>query len=169
MAAFAAAQDASTASIFAMLASGPQSSPASYLRVASFGRAHRCIGLGDRELDALVLADPPAEHRASLGIIRRLGDEPFCIADAFGADQDPLGIHPGEDVPKALAFLTDQVFRRHLHHRKEHLGGGVIHHSADRADLEALAASLAHFDDERGHAIGTLFGLLLRRSARVWA
>ena len=104
-----------------------------------FGRAHRGIGLGDRELDALVLADRAAEHGALLGVVGGLGDEPFGVADAFGRDQDALGIHAGEDVAKALAFLADQVFRRHLHVGEEHFRGGVVHHGADRADLEPLA------------------------------
>src|ERR1700722_20204042 len=78
-----------------------------------FGGAHRGIGLGDRELDALILADRTAAYRALLGVIGGLGDKPFGIADAFRRDQDAFGIHAGEDVAKALALLADQVFSRY--------------------------------------------------------
>ena len=85
---------------------------------------------------------------------------------AFRRDQDALGIHAGEDVAEALAFLADQVFGRHLHVREEHFRGGVVHHGADRADLEAVVLGLAHVDEEHRKAIGALLGLLLRRGAR---
>ena len=130
------------------------------------GRAHRGVGLGDRELDALILADRPAENAALLGVVGRLGDEPFGVADAFRRDQDALGIHPGEDVAKALAFLADQILGGHLHVGEEHFGGGVVHHGADRADLETVVLRLAHVDDEHRQAVRALLGLLLRSRAR---
>ena len=90
----------------------------------------------------------------------------FGVADAFGGDQDALGVHAGENVAKSLAFLADQVLGGHLHVREEHFGRGVVHHGADRADLEAVALGLAHVDDEHRQAIGALLGLFLRRGAR---
>jgi hypothetical protein len=59
------------------------------------------------------------------------------VADAFGGDQDALGVHAVEDVAEALALLADQVLGRHLQVVEEQLGGGVVHHRADRADGQA--------------------------------
>ncbi|MHC2539025.1 hypothetical protein ACVJMY_008594 [Bradyrhizobium diazoefficiens] len=59
-----------------------------------------------------------------------------------------------------------RFIRRHLHVGKEHFGGGVVHHGADRADLEAVVLGLAHVDDEHRKAVGALLDLLLRRGAR---
>ena len=129
------------------------------------GGAHLRIGARDRELDALVLPDRPAEHAALLGVGARLLDEPFGVADAFGADQDALGVHAGEDVAEALAFLADQVRRRHAQVVEEDLGGRVIHHGADRIDLEAVPARL-HVDQEDRETVGALLDLLARRGAR---
>ena len=81
-------------------------------------------------------------------------DEPFGVADAFGGDQDALGIHAGEDVAKALALLADEIVRRHPHVLEKHLGGGVIHHGADRPNGQALALDLAHVDEEHRKAGG---------------
>ena len=81
-------------------------------------------------------------------------------------DQDALGVHAGEDVAKALAFLADQVFRRHAQIGEEHFGGRVIHHGADRADRKPVALRRLHVDDEHRQSIGALFGFFLRRRAR---
>ena len=73
-----AAQDASAASIFAMLASSPGVSPASNFAPGlhhQFGRPHLRIGTGERELDALVLTDRPAEHLA----VPRIVDLPCAV------------------------------------------------------------------------------------------
>jgi hypothetical protein len=42
----------------------------------------------------------------------------------------------------------------------------VVHHGADRADLEALTLRLAHIDDEHRKTVGAFSGLLLRRGPR---
>jgi hypothetical protein len=68
------------------------------------------VGLGDRKLHALVLADGAAEHHALLDVGADLVDEPVAVADAFGGNQGALGIQPVKDVLEALAFLADQVF-----------------------------------------------------------
>src|SRR5919206_2082389 len=73
---------------------------------------HAYVRLRDGELDALVLADRPAEDLAFPGAAGRTIHEPPSIADALGGDQDPLGVHPVEDVAEALAFLADQAARR---------------------------------------------------------
>src|SRR5581483_4759045 len=140
----AANQEASAAKSLAMLASGPTSPPASYLRAASctINSAAR-----DRELHALVLPDRPIEQHALLGIARRLVDKPFGVADAFGGDEDALGVHAGQDVAETLALLADQVFRRHAQVVEENLRGGVVHHGADRRDRHRRAVRQMHVDD----------------------
>ncbi len=67
------------------------------------------VALGDRELDALVLADGAVEDDAVLGVRRRFVDEPVAVADAFGGDEDALGVEAVEDVAETFAFLADQV------------------------------------------------------------
>ena len=99
-----------------------------------FRRAHVRVGFGDRKLNALVLAYRTAEDASLLGIVRRLVYEPLGVADALRGDEDALGVHARKDVAETFAFLADQVPDRHLDVVKEHLGGGVVHHRADRAD-----------------------------------
>src|SRR3954471_3281848 len=112
-----------------------------------FGGAHLRISARDRKLDALVLPDRPAEYRTLFGVIARLLDEPFAVADAFRRDQDALGIHARENVAEALAFFADQVFSRYPEIIKENFRRRVIHHGADRIDLEALASRF-HVDEK---------------------
>ena len=58
-----------------------------------FGGTHLRIGPRDRELHTLVLPDWTAEQLALLGVLRRLADEPFGVADALGRNQNALCIH----------------------------------------------------------------------------
>src|ERR1700728_3338608 len=71
------------------------------------------VRLGERELDALVLADWPAEDLTLVGVGGRAVDEVEAGADVLRRDEYPLGVHPGQDVAEALALLPDQVLRRH--------------------------------------------------------
>ena len=131
-----------------------------------FGGAHLRIGARDRKLHALVLPDRPVEQSALLGIGGGFGDEPFGVADAFRRDQDALGIHAGQDVAEALAFLADQIFRRHAQVVEEHFRCRVIHHGADRIDGDAGALRQPHVHQKHRQPVGALLGLLLRRGAR---
>ena len=90
------------------------------------------------------------EHHPLAGIGRGLGDEPLGVADAFGGDENALGIHAGKNVAKALALHADQVIGRHAHVLEEHFGRGVVHHGADGADGQAFAFDLAHVDQKDG-------------------
>ena len=129
------------------------------------GGAHLRIGPRDRELHALVLPDRPAEHVALLGVGRRLVDEPLGVADALGGDQDALGVHAGEDVAEALALLADQVLGRHPQIVEEHLGGGVVHHRADRPDGQAVAHRLRMSTRKTDRPSVRFFDLVARRGA----
>jgi len=57
------------------------------------GRAHADIGPRNGELDALILSDRTAEHHALAGIGRSFLDEPFGVTDAFGGNENALGVH----------------------------------------------------------------------------
>ena len=38
-------------------------------------------------------------------------DEPTAVADAFGGDQDPLGVQAVEEVAEPLPLLADPILR----------------------------------------------------------
>ena len=70
----------------------------------------------------------------SLGVARRAIDEPAAVADAFGGDQDPLGVQAIQHIPEPSALFADERVGRHLEIVEEQLGRRVIHHRADRPD-----------------------------------
>jgi hypothetical protein len=92
--------------------------------------------------------------------------EPFRVADAFGADENTFGIHAGEDVAKALAFLADQRVCRDPHVIEKHFGRRMVHHSADRPDGQAVILHLAHVEQKHRVSVGAFFDLVARRRAR---
>src|SRR3546814_16309727 len=51
------------------------------------------VGAGDGKLHALILPDGASEHLALRRIAAGLVDEPAGVADAFGGDEDALGVH----------------------------------------------------------------------------
>ena len=65
------------------------------------------------ELDTLVLADGPAEDLALLRPRAGFVYKETAVAYALGGYQDALGVHPVEDVAKALSLLADEVSSRH--------------------------------------------------------
>ena len=69
-------------------------------------------GLGNRELDALILADGASENLPLAGICRNTIDEPVAIADTFRRNQRALGIQAGHNVFEPFALFPDQVFSR---------------------------------------------------------
>ena len=161
--------EASDASSFAMLASGPQARPASKSAAAFLHhqprRLHLRIGLGDGELHALVGADGAPENLALSGIRTGLLDEPAAIADALGRDQDSLGVHAVQDVAKAPALLADQAGGGDHQVVEEELGGRVVDHGADRPDFEAVAERALKLDEEDREPVRPLGALFLRRGA----
>src|SRR6187402_945660 len=102
----------------------------------------------DRKLHALVLADGPREHDTLLRVLRRALDEPAAVADAFGRDQNPLGIEAVDQIPEALAFFADERRRWNLQVVEKQLRRRVIHHRPNRADGQAVANRLAQIDEE---------------------
>jgi hypothetical protein len=99
-----------------MLAWAPQGSCASNLRQGlethQVGRLDLDVGLGDRKLHALVLANRPSEHVAFLYVWNDLVDEPVTVPDALGRDQRSFRIQAVEDVFEPFALLADQVLGR---------------------------------------------------------
>ena len=60
-----------------------------------FGGAHADIGARAMETGRPGFGRSAGRTRPLAGIGRGLADEPFGVADAFGADQNALGIHAG--------------------------------------------------------------------------
>src|SRR3546814_17070203 len=65
--------------------------------------------LGERVLDALVLADRPVEDDAFPGILGRAAQRIAAAPDRLGADAHAFGDAAVEDIGAALAFLADPV------------------------------------------------------------
>ena len=123
------------------------------------------IGARDRKLHALVLPDRAVEHHPLIGVFRRGANEPLGVADRFMRHQDALGIQAIEDAAKTLALGSDQVLRRHLEAVEEDLGGVVIDHRPELLDFHALAARLAHVDQQHRDAVGLFLHLVGRCGA----
>ena len=99
-------------------------------------RANVRMRLGQGELYALVLSDRPPEHDPLAGVGAALIHEPVAIPDAFGRDQDALGVEPVEQRPETLALLADQVLHGYFQAIEEDLAGVVVEHGAQGADLD---------------------------------
>ena len=129
------------------------------------GRLQLDPALGERVLDALVLADRPAEDDALAGIARGAGERDAAEPDRLGGDQDALRVHPVQDVLEALAFLADAVLERHLEPVDEqHVRiDRVAAHLGDLAHLDGAAVEVGV---EQGHALRRPRRLLDRRGAR---
>ena len=131
------------------------------------GPLDRGVRLSERELDALVLADRAAEDDALGRVGGRLLDEPAPVADALRGDQDPLRVHPVEDVAEALPLLADERVRRHLDAVEEDLGRRVVHQRLDRPDRHRPGRErLLHVDDEGREPLGLVRHLVERRRPR---
>src|SRR5690606_37366981 len=123
------------------------------------------VGAGDRELHSLVLANGAVEHAPFSSVVAGGFNEPAGIAEHLGGGNDAFGVHAVENVAKATPFLTDAVFYRHFQAVDEDLGGVVIHHGAQRSDLEAVATGFAQVHHEHRQALGFLFDLIGGRGA----
>ena len=106
------------------------------------------IGAGDRELDALVLADGSPKDLAFIRVIRRFLDKPARVANAFGSDQCSFGIHAVEDIAKSVIEFADQTVSRDHQVVEEHFGCGMIDHRPKRLDGQAIAQGFAHINQE---------------------
>ena len=121
------------------------------------------VGLGERELDALVLPNRAAKHLALLRVTGCTIKEKPRITNAFGGDQDPLRIHAGEDVAEALPLLPDAVGGGDADIIEEHRRRAMIHHGFNRLDRKSGA--VAHVEQEHRQAFGALGHLVLGRGA----
>ena len=119
----------------------------------------------DRKLDALIFADRAAEDIAILRVSRSAVDEKAPIANAFAGDKDPLGIHAGKDVAKALPLLPDQCAGWHAQIIEEQLRRRVIEHGSHGPHGQPVADRLTHIDQKHAHAIGRLGAFVARGGA----
>lgn len=103
------------------------------------GGADVDVGLGDGELDALILADWPFKDHPLLRIATGTINEPVTIANTFGGNQNTLGVHAIQNVAKAHAFLTNEAVERDAQIVEEDLGSVVVDHYLDWLDGDAVA------------------------------
>ena len=122
-----------------MLAASPHGRPWSKRhdasRIGELGGVQLHVRFGEREGEALVLADRSAEHDALVGVVDRLGHRGPADAERLGGDQDPLGVQAVEQVPESLALLPDPPAHRHAQPVVAHLArhDGVAAELGDRA------------------------------------
>ena len=122
------------------------------------------MGLGDRELHALVGADGPAEDHALARVGHGLLDEPAAVTDRLRPDQDALGVHAIEDVGEPLTRLADQAVARDLDVVEEERVRRVVHHHPERANLEAF--EVTDVGEEDREAVRPPLDLIDRRRPR---
>src|SRR5687768_5609403 len=133
--------------------------------------AHEVRGLGvrvrarERQRHALVLPDRTAEDDPLLRVGRGAGDEPARVADAFGRDEDPLGVPAVDDVAEALALLADEILHRDLEVLDEELVRVVVDHGLDRPRLDRAPCGL-DVDEEDRQPPRLVVEALVRRGAR---
>ena len=120
------------------------------------------VGLGQRELDALVLGDRSAEDDALLAVCDGPVDKPAGVADRLGCDQNALGVHAVQDVVEAAVFFADQIGLGNFQIVEKELIGLVVDHGVDLANLDRVAGPLARIDQEHAQPQG-FFGALGRR------
>jgi hypothetical protein len=122
------------------------------------------VGLGQREGDALVLADGPAEHHPLVAV----GDGPLerdaSDPDRLAGQEDALRVEAVEQVVEPPTDLADDVLVGHEGVVEGHLARhhGVAAHLRDRGDLDLRHLQV---DEEQGHAVGALLHLVQGRGA----
>src|SRR6266700_5147311 len=124
------------------------------------GRFHMDVRLGDRELDALVLADGTTKDAALLAPLSCSLNEPAPIADAFGSDQDALGVHAVQDVAEALPLCTNQILNRDRNLVEVQFVGIVIHYYPDGLHRNSVPDCLTQINEEDREPLGLLLDLL---------
>lgn len=120
---------------------------------------------GERVLDALVLADGPAEDVALPRVQGRAPQGREADADGFGGDQDAFGVHAVHDHLEAVVFLADQVRRGDFPVVEEQRVGvdGRAPHLGDLGHLDLRAVEVRV---EQAEALAGLGDFVQRRRAR---
>ena len=121
--------------------------------------------LGQRKLDALILADRPAEDLPFPGVLDGLFHRPFPHPDALGRDQDAFGVDPVQNVVEAAALFADEVFLGDVQVVDEqHVGiDRLAPEFVQFLDLDRLRVDVG---EEEAHAQRFLLDLVERRGAR---
>src|SRR5580704_235344 len=124
-----------------------------------FGRAEPCVRLGERERDALVLADRAAEDGPGLGVGDRAAQRGAAGAEGFGSDQDTFGVQAVEQVAEAPALLPHPVAGVDVQAVVGDLAGcdGIAAELGDRPDRDRR---VFEGSDEQGQPVGALRALL---------
>ena len=122
------------------------------------------MAVGQREGDALVLADRAAEDHPALRVLGGATQRDPADAQCLSRDQDPLGVEAVEDVAETLALLTDATVDRHAQPVVADLARhhGVAAHLGDRGDVDRRVLQV---DQQQGHALGRAVAQLLGRGA----
>ena len=71
------------------------------------------IATRNRKLDSLVHSDRASKDDPLVGVLDRLVQKPAPITDAFGRNQDPLGVKNVKQIAKAFAFFAYQGIGRY--------------------------------------------------------
>src|SRR6202041_2221981 len=103
------------------------------------GSSNIHIRAGDRECYALVHADRPIKNYAVLGVGGGSVQKPIAIAHAFRGNRYALHVHPVENVTESVTLFPNQAFGRYFQSVKEQFVRMVIHHGANRTNLETTS------------------------------
>ena len=122
------------------------------------------MDLGQREGDALVLADRPVEHHPLLGVGHRPAQRRPADAEGLGGDEDPFGVEPVEQVAEARGpprrpGRPPRPGGRRRRPRRTHRVAADL---GDRRDRRPPGPAVG---EEQRHAVGALGALLERRGA----
>src|SRR5260370_39907004 len=115
------------------------------------------VRVGDGKLDALVLADGTAKDAALPGPLSCPLNEPAPIANAFGSDQDALGVHAVQDVAEALPLYPNQILDRDRNLVELQLVGLVIHYNPDGLHGKSVIDRLMQINDDDQLPVGLRF------------
>jgi hypothetical protein len=126
-------------------------------------RAHG-RSLGQREGDALVLADGPVEDHAVVRIGDGLADRGASDADGLRGNEDAFGVEAIEQVAEALALLPHPVGDRDGQVVVAHLArhDGVAPDLWDRPDVDLRPLKVR---EQQRHPVGAALAFLERRRA----
>src|ERR1019366_5734785 len=105
---------------------------------------------GDRELNPLVASDRLTKDTSVSGIGRRTIYEPSTVTDALRGDEDALGVHGVQNVPKAVSLRAHKTPFGNLQVVEEELVGLVVDHRFQRFDREPTGIALSDVDEEQG-------------------
>ena len=123
------------------------------------------MGIGERELDTLILADGPTEDDALFRVGCGATEGDATSAQGFGGDEDALGVEAIEEVVEAAPNFADNIAGIDGEVVVEDLVriDGVAPELFDFADRDVLGVEVG---EEEGHAVGAAGGISEGRGTR---